>query len=566
MMYTPAGDRLQRSAYKAFDISYTRLPATVRNMLHIISCIHFANFPLQAIATAARTEFSHDPFPFMKHGEEYEEAVKVLMETFCPSGKWDDYTMGQVTRVLQNYSLATFTHSGLFNFLRIHPLVHEWAFERLDSVSRSRFRHAASRLIAAASNEKTLHHYLVPHIDFLSSHAPEIPLLINERATFGHVLGKLRLTKNARPIWESIYNSLVERGPDYEIHVATAGMELADTFDEDIDEMENLEKKSIAIRERILGVEHLDTLDAKKELAGTYRRQGRMEESEALYIEVLNMLKRKPELELIAPKVTDLTGFLAFNYYRQGRYPEAEELQTQLLEVHKEELGDAHPDTLDTMRDLGLTYHSQGRYSEAEIFQEQVFRGRKEHLGSIHIDTIVAMMDLGLTNWSQGRYSEAEALQLQVLTIQREQLGDSHMNTTTAMSHLGLTFYSQGRHSEAEALHEQVLMIRKKTSERSHLHTVTSMSRLTYYSQGRYPEVEALQAQALEMWREKLGDTHPSTVTAMNNLASIYYSQRRYSEAEALQEQLFKIRKEQQDQQKWSNLVFGILWRWLFWL
>jgi hypothetical protein len=47
---------------------------------------------------------------------------------------------------------------------------------------------------------------------------------------------------------------------------------LAATCDDDLERMERLESEAVRIRELALGPNHLDTLDVKAELSGTYEQ------------------------------------------------------------------------------------------------------------------------------------------------------------------------------------------------------------------------------------------------------------------------------------------------------
>jgi hypothetical protein len=85
---------------------------------------------------------------------------------------------------------------------------------------------------------------------------------------------------------------------------------------------EKMTKKSMTVRERVLGDEHPDTITSKAELASTY--------------------------------------------WNQGRWGEAETLGLEVVEMSKRVLGDEHPDTITRKANLARTYSNQRRWSEAE--------------------------------------------------------------------------------------------------------------------------------------------------------------------------------------------------------
>ena len=73
---------------------------------------------------------------------------------------------------------------------------------------------------------------------------------------------------------------------------------------------------------------------------------------------------------------------LASTFWNQGRWEEAEKLFVQVMETSKTKLGADHPDTLTSMANLASTYKNQGRWEEAEKLQVQVMETRKTKLGA----------------------------------------------------------------------------------------------------------------------------------------------------------------------------------------
>lgn len=63
---------------------------------------------------------------------------------------------------------------------------------------------------------------------------------------------------------------------------------------------------------------------------------------------------------------------LASTYRDQGRWREAEELAAQVLETAKRTLGEEHPSTLASIHNLALTYSFQGLRGEAQGLEKQI--------------------------------------------------------------------------------------------------------------------------------------------------------------------------------------------------
>ncbi|MFN7909951.1 MAG: CHAT domain-containing protein [Microcystis sp.] len=171
--------------------------------------------------------------------------------------------------------------------------------------------------------------------------------------------------------------------------------------------------------------------------------------------------------------------------YQQGKYNEAIPLAEQALAIIKQQLGDNHPLTAQSLNNLAELYRVQGRYSEAEPLYNQALAISKQQLGDNHPDTAQSLNNLAALYRVQGRYSEAEPLYKQALAIRKQQLGDNHPDTATSLNNMAVLYQSQGRYKEAELLYKQ----------------------------------------ALAIFKQQLGDNHPNTAQSLINLALFYQSQ-----------------------------------------
>jgi tetratricopeptide (TPR) repeat protein len=536
LMEKPSGDRQNQSAYAAFDLTYRRLPPEIKNIIHILSFFHFANFPMAVISHAAKQSFREDPFPFVERNAEFESAIELLEETFIPGGTWSKLTLPNLVGTLQNYSLASFTSVPLTQFLRMHPLMCEWAFDRIPHGRRPVFQEAARRILVCCTDAKHMYPYLPSHIEALTSRPVFGSHLINDRAAFGKILRMAERFQDARNTWLPIYNTLREEHGADNLHVATAAYELADTYDDDnLKQMEALEREALRIRAASLGPQHLETLKVMSNLSGTLSRQARYEEAVTIQEEVLRGLRS--QLPPDHPDIAEAVAWLAYFIAQHNKLEEAEKLQHQLLQDQTARLGATHLDTLEIARDLAHTYFLQGRYSEAEVLNVKVFEGRKAQLGETHLDTLHAMQSLAMAYARNNRHSDAAALQVKVLDDRKAQLGAAHLDTITAMSDLASTYKNQGKYPDAELLFTQVIERQKVQLGETHVKTLGSMLNLAkvYFEEGRHSDAESLQVKVIQGYKEKLSATHSTMLVAMGDLALSYYNQSRHSEAETLQ-------------------------------
>jgi len=250
--------------------------------------------------------------------------------------------------------------------------------------------------------------------------------------------------------------------------------------------------------------------------------------------------------DLALLRATQLTQ-QAFDLYQAGRYNEAMSLAEEALLIHREQLGERHPDVALSLNNLAGLYSAQGRYGEAEPLHQEALLIRREQLGKHHPDVARSLSNLATLYEGQGRYGEAEPLLQEALSIQREQLGGRHLDVALSLNNLAGLYRAQGRYEEAEPFHQEALSIRREQLGERHPDVAQSLSNLAYLyqDQGRYEEAEPLHQEALTIRREQLGERHPDVALSLNNLAGIYFAQGRYEETELLLKQSLTIRREQ---------------------
>ncbi|MFJ8787296.1 tetratricopeptide repeat protein [Streptomyces sp. NPDC102476] len=337
--------------------------------------------------------------------------------------------------------------------------------------------------------------------------------------------------------------------------------------------------------ERLLGDEHPDTLNARINLASSYRQVGRTSEAIALAELVLADCERLLDdehpgtstargnlassywqagrtseaitlLERVVadygrllgdehPSTLTARGNLASSYWHAGRTSEALTLELHVLADCERLLGDEHPNTLAARANLAYSYRQAGRTSEAITLLEQVVADSERLLGDEHPNTLAARANLALSYRQAGRTSEAITLLEQVVADRERLLGDEHPNTLAARGNLALSYRRAGHTSEAITLEERVLADRERLLGDEHPDTPGARANLAYsYSQaGRTSEAITLLEQVVADSERLLGDEHPNTLAARTNLAACYWQAGRTSEAITLEERVLADRE-----------------------
>jgi len=266
-------------------------------------------------------------------------------------------------------------------------------------------------------------------------------------------------------------------------------------------EAERLLDHALAIRERLLGAEHLD-------VAETLMKRGALFAYQAHYAAALRLFERA-------------------------------------LEIRERSLGVDHADFGATLNDLAVVAESQGRDADAEALHLRALAIRRAALGPDHPDVGISLNNLALVYRKKARYAEAESLYLQALTIFERTHGPDDPVAAYALNNLGWLFSKQGRYAEAEAMHERALARREQALGPDHPDVAWSLHSLSvlYREQGRFADAEAPALRSLAIRELVLGPDHAHVAQSLQNIALIRRSRGQEVEARRLLERSLAIRE-----------------------
>jgi tetratricopeptide (TPR) repeat protein len=337
-------------------------------------------------------------------------------------------------------------------------------------------------------------------------------------------------------------------------------------------EVESLHQRALKIKEKQLGIRHLDVADTLNNLASSYFLLGRYEEAVPIYIRAIEIREnklgtnhqwvatslnglaevyqaqgkygdavplylraltiRESEDDLYIPRT--LHG-LARTYQSQGRYVEAEKLFNRALAIGENRLGINHLSVANSLNNLALLYQLQGRYAEAEIYCKRSLEINKEQLGSDHSNVAGNLINLAALYRSQQRYQEVEKLYNDALNITISSLGDTHPNVANCLNNLAVFYTLQGQYTGVEELYLRAADITAYRLGESHLlmATILNNSGNLYLNLEQYSKAEHIYLWALRINEQNLGTDHPSVATNLGGLANVYQLQGKDSEAES---------------------------------
>lgn len=437
----------------------------------------------------------------------------------------DLYRIRRALHELCSFSLIS--HDGRDDSFSLHPVVHAWARDRLDSGQQALWSHIALNVLAESikfppSENGEIHEDyrrdLLPHMD-LCLHACPIEIL-DYQSLFGGLKFPVMLILKYTWLFVFRHQVLTAAKCGYVYLERGRFNEAAALF---------LKVKDALVQSR--GHQNDMTMGSMLALAKTYWGLGRLEEA----ITLQNMVVNSRTCSLGPENAQTLTAMneLGSSYWLNGQYNEALELQTVTLERTKSTLDPLHVDTLAAMDLLGVTYGSWQRFEESRVLHEQVLVARKKALGPTDVDTLHAMNNLAMALKDIGRLDESKKLMTEVYEQRKAKLGKEHPWTLWAICNLAKVNTELKLYNEAEDLLVAGIAAAKRSLGDDHLGVLMGVGELAliYGRTNRYSQAESLVHEVIRRMEKARGPGHPDTVYAFYKLAQLYEVQKKYDEA-----------------------------------
>ncbi|MGO9466027.1 MAG: tetratricopeptide repeat protein [Isosphaeraceae bacterium] len=223
-------------------------------------------------------------------------------------------------------------------------------------------------------------------------------------------------------------------------------------------------------------------------------------------------------------------------YFHLGLYAKAFSHLERARDLRRRELGEDHPDTLETIGMIGAVYLEDGKLSEADPLLLRVMEGLSAALGAEHLQTLAATHRVAQLCADLGKMPQAEQLLLRLQEIYDRKLGAESVETLDVTISLASVYAAQGKLESAERLLTDALKRLSARRATQHPYTLTAMNVLAgiYESRQKGLEAERLWKEILEKQRPVLGDSHPERLATMALLGTHYAVNGRVVEAEPL--------------------------------
>jgi tetratricopeptide (TPR) repeat protein/predicted Ser/Thr protein kinase len=285
---------------------------------------------------------------------------------------------------------------------------------------------------------------------------------------------------------------------------------------------------------RTLGETHRDTLLARFSHAGVLKTVGRVDEAEQELRDVLTAMQT--HLGDHDDAVLDAMNGLAALALERGRTEEAEALWRTLLQRWSAVHGPRHPKRLRALMNLATVVKERGDLAEAEELSRECVELHGEVFGEDHHSTIQARINFASLLRERGKLEQAEPVARQALERAARVLGPEHPDTLIAISQLGVILRLRNELDEARPYLEDAVQLSDKLYGREDPRTLSRLSSLAglLNFQGRYAEAEVIMREVVDGTRAAYGEENPQTLMMMNNLGLLLIQVGKLDEAEEL--------------------------------
>lgn len=289
--------------------------------------------------------------------------------------------------------------------------------------------------------------------------------------------------------------------------------------------------RSLAILEKVLGPDHIDTAASLQKLALLYQNTGAYDKALPLVQRALAIQKKVfgKDHTVTAESLSQL----AMVYQNTGAYNKALLLYQRSLSIWEKTLGKDHPDTAPNLNNLAMLYQDMGEYNKALPLVQRALAIREKALGKDHADTAESLSHLAMLYQDMGAYDKALPLVQRALAIYEKVQGPEHPDTAESLNNLAMLYQDIGAYDKALPLVQRALPIHEKAQGPEHTVTAWSLRNLAelYRTTREHDKAEPLFQRALAIREKALGSNHPGTAISLNDLALLYQDTGSYDKA-----------------------------------
>ena len=253
-------------------------------------------------------------------------------------------------------------------------------------------------------------------------------------------------------------------------------------------------REAIALRTKLQGAKHWQTIDARFELAA-------MQRLASLSPEKRGQLDRANQ---VATRANRFQG--------SGNPKAAEPLWRQALKVFREVLGSDHPSTMTAESNMAVAIEDQGRHAEADAMLRAQLLLRTKLFGEEHPATVDSLHNVAQNLTEAGQDAESEPLLRRSLELSQRIFGPDDQETMQFHMSLAGCLLRLRQFDEAAEMNRRVVEIAEKTPKlpSSVLAIIYMSAAHGFHTQGKVEQAEKYYQKALKLERDGGAITFPT--------------------------------------------------------
>lgn len=299
-----------------------------------------------------------------------------------------------------------------------------------------------------------------------------------------------------------------------------------------LDESEALNRRVLAIQEKIYGPESSILIHTLRNLAWLISRTGRAVESEQLYRRALDIGEKVCGAE--APEVVDTLYDLAKVFYDHKRLEESEALYRQTLAIWESQ--DPESSTVaGVLNRLGWILEDTGRLQEAEECYRRTLAINEQECGSDSAIVAIILDSIAAVLKKSNQPEVAVHTYRRLLAIKEKVYGVESPGVANTLYNLARVLYDGDQLEEAEALYRRALSVEESLNPLSGC-VSGLLSRLGWICEdvGRVKEAEAYYRRTLAIDEKVYGSDSLIVSETLKSLARVLCDTDQFEEAEEL--------------------------------
>jgi eukaryotic-like serine/threonine-protein kinase len=307
---------------------------------------------------------------------------------------------------------------------------------------------------------------------------------------------------------------------------------------------ERLFRDALATQERLLGERDPTTLLTLNNLALSVHSQGRLDEAEALYRQVLLGHESSEDEGAALRRATTLTN-LGWLLQARGAREESDSLFRQALDVRRVVYEEDHPRLANSLSALASSRILLGRFESADSLARQALAMRRRLLGATHSSVAENLKSLGDIAVSRGDWTVAREFYQEALSLYRETIGPRSQSAAWVLMSMADLFNTCGEYEQGVTMGQEGYEIYRDVLGEDHPYTAISLGHLAraVHGTGDLDQAEALYNRALEVLKASYPQGSSSITWMQAGLGELYLDRDRPSAAEPLLRQALAARQ-----------------------